>query len=101
MSCLDDVALQPTSGVNYGRHARYRPRDGQNAPFGAASMAMGTAYHNVPIEDLFVARSRGACLSRGVCAGRVLSRGRHYRLPGGLFKDVLRPPLRGRAPPGP
>jgi len=48
MSCLDYVALQPTSGVNYGRHAHYRPRDGQNAPFGAASMAMGAAYHNVP-----------------------------------------------------
>ena len=48
-SCLDYVALQPTSGVNYGRHhARYGPRDEQNAPSGAASMAMGTAYHNVP-----------------------------------------------------
>ena len=32
-SCLDYVALQATSDVNYGRQARDRPRDGQNAPF--------------------------------------------------------------------
>jgi hypothetical protein len=52
-------------------------------------------------EHLFVSRSRGAHLSGVFALGGSFSRGRHYRLPGGLFKDVLRPPLCGRAPPGP
>jgi hypothetical protein len=42
------LALQPTSSVSAGRRARYRPVDAQNAPFGAASMIIGTAHHNVP-----------------------------------------------------
>jgi len=31
-----------------GHRARYRLVDAQNARFGAASMVMGTAHHNVP-----------------------------------------------------
>jgi hypothetical protein len=31
-----------------GHRARYRLVDAQDAPFGAASMVMGTAHHNVP-----------------------------------------------------
>jgi hypothetical protein len=48
--CLDYLALQPTSSVNDVpvTRARYRLVDAQNAPFGAASMVMGTAHHNVP-----------------------------------------------------
>jgi hypothetical protein len=40
--CLDYLALQPTSSVNGVLVER------RTAPFGATSMVMGTAYHNVP-----------------------------------------------------
>jgi hypothetical protein len=47
--CLDYLALQPTSSVNdVPVTVRYRLVDAQNAPFGAASMVMGTAHHNAP-----------------------------------------------------
>ena len=52
MSCLDYVALQATSDVNYGCQARNRPRDGQNAPFGAASTAMSGRAENLRYAGL-------------------------------------------------
>ena len=72
--CLDYLALQPTSSVNDVpvTRARYRLVDAQNAPFGAASMVMGTAHHNVPNGGSGASGRRGSpVIFRG--AARLLS----------------------------
>ncbi len=51
-------ALQPTSGVSPSRRTRQMPADAQNAPFGAASMVMSMACHNVPNGGSLRGRTR-------------------------------------------
>jgi hypothetical protein len=83
----------------------------QIAQIWAAITAHRSGSGTVQNEHLFVSESRGAALMRcrsGSPAGGLscarhgfFSRGGHYRLARGRFKDALAAPLRGRAAPGP
>jgi hypothetical protein len=76
-----------------GRHARYRPVDAQNAPLGAASMVIGTAYHDA--QNGGSVRSRQALRPRSVTDGSGGRPGTIWwqRAPGDITRSQSVPPL--------